>query len=199
MYAELITCIKKALQETEVHTPTARIEARGLRGDEDRSRHRDIVVLDYIAPGKQLQLDGVVTTVSRNTRMSETTTIPGFATKLVEDKKLYTDKTSERPVTAIHRGRHTLILFAMEDGGRLGAHAQSFLCFLARRAVHQGRRSRAPSRDLSGAILRGDGATQVSLWVHRWQRHIAAWMYLSLSRQLLRIFCPHQVAESIFS
>jgi hypothetical protein len=80
-----------------------------------------------------------------------------------EDKKFYADKTCERPIAKIHGGRHTLVPFAVEDGGRLGAHAQSFLRTLAERAVRQGRMSRAPSRDLNGAILRSDGATQVSL------------------------------------
>jgi hypothetical protein len=40
--------------------------------------------------------------------------------------------------------------------------------------------------DPSGAVVRGDGATKVSLWVQRWQRHISSWLHLSLSRQLLR-------------
>ncbi len=94
--------------------------------------------------------------------------------KLVEDKKLYTDMTTERPEARIHGGLHTLVPFAVEDGGRLGAHAQAFLRTLAERAVRQGRRSRLPVYDPSGAVGRGDGATQVSLWVQRWQRHISS-------------------------
>jgi len=83
----------------------------------------DIVVLDYHAPGKHLMLDGVVTTVYMNTRQKETGEIPGYAAKLVEDMKFYANKTSERLVARIHGGLHTLVPFAVEDGGRLGAHA----------------------------------------------------------------------------
>jgi hypothetical protein len=59
----------------------------------------------------------------------------------------------------MYGGRHTLVLFAVEDGGRLGAYAQSFLHSLVERAESQGRRSRVPSRDPRGHVLRGDGAT----------------------------------------
>ncbi len=126
------------------------------------------MVLDYHAPGRHLLLDGVVTTVYRNTKQRETSEIPGYAAKLVEDRKLYADKTSERPVARIHGGLHTLVPFAVEDGGRLGAHAQSFLRSLAERAVQAGRRSRPPQRDPCGSVVRSDGATQVTLWVQRW-------------------------------
>ena len=83
----------------------------------------------------------------------------------MEDRKFYADKTSERPIARIHGGLHTLIPFAMDDGGRLEAHAQAFLCTLAERAVRQGRRSRAQLRGPGGNVLRSDGATQVPLWV----------------------------------
>ena len=95
---------------------------------------------------------------------------------------------------------HTLVPLAVEDGGRLGAHAQTFLRTLAERTVRQGRMSRTPYRDLNGDILRSDGATHVSLWVQRWQRHISTWMHLTLSRQLLGLFCPHEApTNAIFS
>ena len=117
----------------------------------------------------------------------------------MEDRKFYADKTSERPVAKIHGGLHTLVLFAVEDGGRLGAHAQAFLCTLAERAIRQGRRSHAQLRDPGRDVLRNDGATQVSLWVQRWQRHISSWMYLSLTRQLMRLFCPQQAADDFYT
>jgi hypothetical protein len=139
----------------------------------DKTRPGDIVVLDFYAPGRHLLPDGVVTTVYRNTRLRETTEVPGYAAKLVEDRKFYAEKTSERHVARIHGGLHTLIPFAVEDGGRLGAHAQAFLRTLAERAVRQGRRSRAQLRDPGGNVLRSDGATQVSLRVQRCQWHIA--------------------------
>jgi len=99
-------------------------------------RPSDIVVLDYVAPGKHLLLDGVVTTTRKNTRVRETRSILGYADKLVEDVKFNADKTSERPVSTSHGGRHTLVPFAAEDGGRLsGAHAHSFLQSLTKKAV----------------------------------------------------------------
>ncbi len=199
MHAGLITTLQKVLQEAGVSTSATLTEARGLRGRVDRTRPGDIVVLDFHAPGRHLLLDGVVTTVYRNTRQRETGVIPGYAAKLAEDRKFYADKTSERPVARPHGGLHTLVPFAVEDGGRLGAHAQAFLRALAERAVAQGRMSRPPLRDPSGCVVRGDGATQVSLWVQRWQRHISTWLHISLSRQLLRLFCPQQAAEDFFS
>jgi hypothetical protein len=199
MHAGLITTLQKVLKEAGVPSSSTMTEARGLRGRADMTRPGDIVVLDFYAPGRHLLLDGVLTTVYRNTRQRETGEIPGYAAKLVEDRKFYADKTSERPVAKIHGGLHTLVPFAVEDGGRLGAHAQAFLRALAERAVEQGRRSRPPLRDPTGSVVRGDGATQVSLWVQRWQRHISTWLHISLSRQLLRLFCPQQAAEDIYS
>ena len=101
------------------------------------------MVLDFYAHGCHLLLDGVVITVYRNTRLRETTGVPGYAAKLVEDRKFYADKALEWRVARIHGGRHTRIPFAVEDGGRLGAHAHAFLHTLAEWAVRQGRRSRA--------------------------------------------------------
>jgi len=181
MHDGLISTLQKILQEAGVPTSGTLAEARGLRGGEDMTRPCDIVVLDYYNPAHHLLLDGVVTTTYRNTRQRETGEIAGFAAKLVEDRKFYADKTSERPVARIHARKHTLVPFAVEDGGRLGAHAQAFLRTLAERVVQHGRRSRAPSRDPSGMVLRIDGATHVSLWVQRWQRHISSWLHLSLS------------------
>ena len=161
----------------------------------DKTRPGDIVVLDFYALGRHLLLDGVVTTVYKNTRLRETTRVPGYAAKLVEDRKFYADKASERPVARIHGGLHTLILFAVEDGERLGAHAQAFLHTLAERAARQGRRSRSQLRDPGGNVLRSDGATHVSMWVQSWQRRIFSWLHISLSRQIIRLFCPQQAAE----
>ena len=60
---------------------------------------------------------------------------------------------------------HTLVPFAVEDDGRLGAHAHAFLRSLVERVVRQGKRSRSPARDPGENILRSDGATQGSLWI----------------------------------
>jgi len=157
------------------------------------------VALDFYAPGRHLLLDGVLTTVYKNARLRDTIEVPGYTAKLVEDMKFYADKASERPVARIHGGLHTLIPFPVEDGWGLGAHAQAFLRILAERAVRSGRRSRAQLWDPGGNVSSGDGATQVPLWVQRWQRHISSWLHLSLSRQLLRLFCPHHAAEDLYT
>ena len=94
MHACLISTLQKVLQEAGVPPSATLTEARGLRGNADRTRPGDIVVLDAHAPGRHLLVDGVVTTVYRNTKQRETGNIPGYAAKLVEDKKFYADKTS---------------------------------------------------------------------------------------------------------
>jgi len=68
MPAGLITCLHiKILQEAGVPTSTTMTEARGLREGGDKTRHGDIVVLGYHAPGRHLLMDGVVTTAYMNT------------------------------------------------------------------------------------------------------------------------------------
>ncbi len=49
------------------------------------TRPGDILLLDFHALGRHLLLDGVVTTMYRNTRQRETGEIPGYAAKLVDD------------------------------------------------------------------------------------------------------------------
>ena len=65
----------------------------GLRAT-DMSMPGDIVALDFFADGRHLVIDAVVTTVYRNTVMEKVATIPGYAAKQAEDKKLLADKTS---------------------------------------------------------------------------------------------------------
>ena len=102
-------------------------------------RPGDLVVLDFAAGGRHLVIDGVVTTVYRNSVLSKVATIPGFVVKQVEDKKFKTDKDSPHPVSAYHGGRHRLNPFAMEDGGRIGTHGQATLQMLAEYAVAKGK------------------------------------------------------------
>ena len=117
-----------------IHTPYS----RGLRPG-DATRLGDIVVLDFAAEGRYLIFDGVVTTVYRNSILSRVAVVPGYAAKMVEDKKFKADSDSLRPLASIVGGRPTLVPFAMEDGGRLGAHAQAALGILAQYVVAKGR------------------------------------------------------------
>ena len=66
-------------------------------------------------------------------------TILGYAAKQAEDRKLYVDRTSHQPIAAVHGGPHVLVPFAVEDGGRLGAHALALLKALATVALDKGR------------------------------------------------------------
>ena len=97
-------------------------EARGLRAA-DRSRPGDVVALDFSADGCHLVIDDVVTTVYRNTVLEKVATVLGYAAKQAEDKKFHANRTSSKPISLLHGGPHILVLFAIADGGRLGAHA----------------------------------------------------------------------------
>jgi len=90
MHHGLIKTLRKIVEESAVPQNSIVEEARGLRPD-DRSRHEDLVVLDFAEGGRHLVLDGVVTTVSMNIIMSKVASIPGFAAKQVEDRKFKAD------------------------------------------------------------------------------------------------------------
>ena len=66
---------------------------KNMRGRDDLSRLGDIVVLEFLRPGKHMLLDGVVTLVYTNTYLQSTTTIPSYTVKQAENEKLYTDRT----------------------------------------------------------------------------------------------------------
>jgi len=109
-------------------------ESRGVRPG-DATRPGDIVVQDFVEGCRHLIMDGVVTIVYRNIIISKVAAVPGFTAKQVEDNKLKAGAYSPRPVAAAHGGRHMLVLFAMKDGGRIGAHGQAALRMLAEYAV----------------------------------------------------------------
>jgi hypothetical protein len=120
--------------------------------------------LDFDEGERPLIIDGVVTTVYRNTILSKATTVPGFYTaKHVEDKKFKVDGDSPRPVSTSHGGRHMMVPFAMEDGGRIGAHGHDALWMLAEYAVAKGRLPPMPERAPPPLPPKG-----VAMWVRRW-------------------------------
>ena len=126
------------MREAGVPNATVVTEARGLR-TADRSRPGDVVALDVFADGRHLVIDAVMTTVYRNTVREKVATVPGFAAKQAEDRKFLADKTSTQPISVVHGGPHILVPFTIEDGGRLGAHAQALLRSLATMALGKGR------------------------------------------------------------
>ena len=72
-----------------------------------------------------------MTTVYRNTVLWQVASILGYAVKQAEDNMFLADQTSMQPIAAPHCGQHVLVPFAIEDGDRLGAHAQTLLRALA--------------------------------------------------------------------
>ena len=72
--------------------------------------------------------------------LHKVSTVPGFATKQAEDMKFLADMTSRQPIAVAHGGPHILVPFAIEDGGRMGAHAHALLVALAATALAKGRR-----------------------------------------------------------
>jgi len=137
-HAGLVGVIKAILRESGVPEAAVVLKARGLRAM-DSSRPGDVVALDFFADGRHLVIDAVMTTVYRNSVMEKVTTVPGFAAMQAEDRKFLADRTSRQPISATHGGPHILVPFAIEDGGRLGAHAQALLRALAASALARGR------------------------------------------------------------
>ena len=119
--------------------------------------------------------------------------IPGHVAKMAEDiKKFKAGEYSSQPVSCKHGGDHVPVPFAMEDGGRFGAHALAFFGSLAEHAVSQG----VFCSPDSFASLKP--AMQVSLWVQRWQQRLSAWLHVSLSRQLLRLYQPAHSFDLVY-
>jgi hypothetical protein len=189
LHAGLVGVIKAILKEAGVPEASIVMEARGLRAA-DRTRPGDVVALDFFADGRHLVVDAVMTTVYRNTVLRKVATVPGYAAKQAEDRKFLADKASSQPIAAIHGGPHVLVPFAVEDGGRLGAHAQALLRALATVALAKGRKP---------PFARGMDEMKhpmlVSLWVRRWQQRVSSWLHLSISRHAVRLLCPSLAAQ----
>ena len=106
--------------------------------------------------------------------MEKVATIQGYAAKQAEDMKFLADKTSPQPISAINGGPHILVSFAIEDGGRLGAHAQALLRALATTALTNGR-----SPPFAKGTEKMTHNMLVSMWVRRWQQRISTWLHLA--------------------
>jgi hypothetical protein len=192
MHSGLVQVLKSIIKDVGIPDIVVVTEARGLRSS-DASRPGDVVVLDFFQDGQHLLINAVVTTVYRNTVLQQVSTVPGFVAKQAEDRKFYAYKSSTDPVASINGGPHVLVPFSLEDGGRLGAHAQALLRSFATIATEKGRRPPLSYRDSSAPA-----PTLVSLWAHRWQQRLSTWMHLALSKQVLRILCPDAVARQSY-
>jgi len=193
MHHGLIKTLRSIVEDSGVPKASIVEEARGMRPD-DRTRPGDLVVLDFANGGRHLIIDGVVTTVYRNSIFSKVASIPGYAAKQVEDKKLKADADSPNPVSMCHGGQHTLVPFAMEDGGRIGAHGQAVLRMLAEYAVAKGKLPSLPAR--AAPLLPPEA---VAIWVRRWQQRLSVWLHLTLSRQVMRYLAPSLAGGVCFS
>ena len=184
MHHGLIKTLHGIVEEAGVPKASIMEEARELRQD-DRTRPGDLVVLDFADGGRHLIIDGVVTTVYKNTILPRVASIPGFAGKQVEDKKFKADADSSHLVSISHGGRHRFVPFAMEDLGRIGAHGQATLRMLAEYVVAKGK---GPPMSARAAPLKPFEA--VAMWVRRWQQKLFVWLHLTISRQVLRYLAP---------
>ena len=96
--------------------------------------------------------------------LEKVATVPGYAAKQAEDMKFWADKTSSQPISAAKGGPHILAPFAIEDGCRLGAHAQALMRSLATSPLTKGRTPPFATR-----VEHMTHNMQVSLWVLRFR------------------------------
>ena len=183
-HACLVGVIKVILRESGVPDVSVVMEARGLHAV-DISRPGDVVALDFFADGRHLVIDVVITTTYKNIVLERVATVPGYAAKQGEDRKFMADKTSRQPISAMHGGPHILVPLVIEDGGRLGSHAQALLRSLAASALAKGR-----TPPFAKGIEEMTHPMLVSLWVRRWQQRISSWLHLAISRHVVRLLCP---------
>ena len=83
-----------------------------------------------------------------------------------------------------------LVPFAIEDGGRLGAHVLALLRALASLALEKGRRP--PFAHRAHAPY---APTLASLLVHRWQHRLSSCLHLAISKHVLRLVYSDTVAR----
>jgi len=76
-------------------------------------------------------IDDVMTKACRNTVLIQVANIPGYVAKQAEDRKFLADKTSSHSIAIPQCGLCVVVPFAIENGGRLGAHALTLLRALA--------------------------------------------------------------------
>ena len=183
MHSGLVMVLLNVLLEAGVPRSTILFEMRGLRST-DRTRPGDVVALNFFGLDRHLVIDAVVSTVYRNCILQEASTVPGYAAKQAEDRKLLADKNSAAPVSTMHGGDHVFVPFSVEDGGRIGAHGLALLKALAEHAVSSGK------FPLHTGYDNATPGMLVSLWVQRWQSSISSWLHVTLSRQLLRMYKP---------
>ena len=116
-------------------------------------------------------MDVSITGVYRNAVLADVSRIPGFAAaKSREDAKLDEDFRSPSPVARCHGGRHRLVPFVLEEGGRFGDHALALLAELAEQGALSGKLKAPESWSCSSPRAAS------SYWIRRWMQEISAWL-----------------------
>ena len=86
MHDGLVNVMFSILKDVGVPVMAVVIETRGLRAA-DASKPGDVVVLDFFAEDRHLDLDAVVTKVYRNTILKHATIVPGYVAKHAVERK----------------------------------------------------------------------------------------------------------------
>ena len=184
LHSGMVGVTKSYLRDAGVLDASIVLEARGLRAV-DCSRPGGVVALDFFADGRHLVIDAVVPMVYKNTALQQVATILGYAAKQAEDKKFFADRTSSQPIASYNGGLPVLVPFAMEDGGRLGAHVQALLRALALAALSKGGIPPTARR-----MVDAPRPMQVSMWDRLWHQRLSSWLHVALSRLAMRFLCP---------
>jgi hypothetical protein len=161
MHPVFIKSLRCIVEEAGVPKAVIVEEAQGLR-EGDATRLGDLVVLDFTTHGSHRILDGVVTIVYKNSILTKVVAVLGFAAKKVEDTKFKFEQISAHPVSVAHGKRHMFVPFAMEDGGKIGAHGHAVLSMLAEHAVAKGKLPPRPRN-----VTPPSPPVAISFWVHR--------------------------------
>ena len=129
-----------------------------------------MVCLHFLGPGQHLLIDVSITGVYRDAVLDDVSRIPGFAAKAREDAKLDENFRSASPVSQCHGGRHRLVPFVLEEGGRFGDHALALLSEIAELGARAGK-LKAPE---SWASSSPNAAS--AYWVRKWKQEVSGWL-----------------------
>ena len=95
--------------------------------------------------------------------------------------KFLADMISRQPISVINGGPHILVPFAIENGGRLGAHVQALLRALATSTLTKGR---------SPPFAKGTEKRTHNMLVSLWVRSEVAAAYLCMAAPSYFAPCP---------
>jgi hypothetical protein len=82
----------------------------------------------------------------------------------------------------------SFVPYAVEDGGRLGAHALALL--KATVALEKGRQP--PHHAYRFHIP--PAPTLASVWTQSWRQRMSSWLHFAISKHAIRLLCPDTAA-----